>query len=304
MTEDQENTRAIDEFLREYQLSSGYARSARQWFDPLAKVLAKQTETRQPCIVGINGSQGSGKSTLAAYLSTVLAERFALRAVCLSLDDFYLDHAARKRLAEQIHPLLATRGSPGTHNVTQAINTLNALRGCDSTITVPVFNKATDNPTADGRQVALPLDIIIIEGWCLGAEPQEPSALQTPINSLEKNEDKQGIWRRFVNEQLANQYRELFGLIDYWVMLKAPTFSCVKQWRLEQENKLRNKIANENSEKKSLASNLHIMSETEISRFIQHYQRLTEHMLESFAEKADYVYELDKQRKILRCHHN
>jgi D-glycerate 3-kinase len=304
MNKNNQNSSTLDDFLRQHQLDSTFIRIARKWFDPLAEKLSKQANTHKPYFVGINGSQGSGKSTLAAYLCAVLGEHFSLRTTCLSLDDFYLDQSSRERLAEQVHPLLATRGVPGTHNISQAINTLNALRSRTGTITVPTFNKATDNPNPDGRQIALPQDIIIVEGWCMGAEPQAQSTLETPVNELEKHADQQGIWRQYVNDQLANQYGDFFALIDYWIMLKAPAFHCVKQWRLEQENKLRNTINNDNSKNKSLASNLHTMNETEISDFIQHYQRLTEHMLDNFPPKAGYVYELDEHRNILRSRHN
>src|SRR5699024_9400250 len=76
-------------------------------------------------IHAISSLQGSGKSTLATQLASAAAER-GLYLACVSIDDFYLDLDARQRLARQVHPLLATRGPPGTHDLALAIDTLDA----------------------------------------------------------------------------------------------------------------------------------------------------------------------------------
>jgi len=76
---------------------------------------------RRPFVLGIAGAQGSGKSTIAR----ALAARFGCPV--LSLDDLYLDGAARQRLAETVHPLLRTRGVPGTHDGAAGLAALESL---------------------------------------------------------------------------------------------------------------------------------------------------------------------------------
>ena len=68
---------------------------------------------------------------------------------------------------------------------------------------------------------------IVLDGWCLGALPEEDSALDRPMNSLEATEDPDGIWRRYVNDCLKETYHSLFGQLDCLVMLKAPSMESV-----------------------------------------------------------------------------
>ena len=110
-----------------------------------------------------------------------------------------------------------------------------------------------------------------------------------PVNELEANEDPEGNWRHYVNTQLQLDYRNLFDRFDVKLMLKAPSFQCVFDWRLEQENKLRERVGNEGTG---------LMSAEAIQRFIQHYQRITEHNLEVLPELCDWVLLLDKYRRI------
>jgi D-glycerate 3-kinase len=118
-------TPAEKQFLQRNQLPDSYLDSANKWFTPL---VAEFKNPQQPAIIiGINGTQGSGKSTLADYLCTMLGEQ-GLNCVSLSLDDFYLTRAERETLAAEVHPLLKTRGVPGTHDVSLALQTIDSLR--------------------------------------------------------------------------------------------------------------------------------------------------------------------------------
>jgi D-glycerate 3-kinase len=281
-------------FISQHQLPESYIAEAQQWFFPLAENIVKnQVGCNKTYIVGINGAQGSGKSTLADLLVFLLKEKHNLNTVALSIDDFYFTRQQRLILANTIHPLLATRGVPGTHDIRLAQEVINSL--CDETANsvVPRFDKSTDDRVPDEDFEATPAktDIIILEGWCLGAEAQPDEEILQPVNELEKEEDPDAIWRQYVNQQLRDVYPELFCLIDAWIMLKAPSFECVYQWRLEQENKLRDSRMNTTSGA--------IMDEKGIKRFIQYYQRITEQLLVTLPEKVDYLFELDEDRKVL-----
>jgi len=250
--------------------------------------------TSLPVFIGINGCQGSGKSTLANYLVTLLRRKFQLKALSFSLDDFYYAKNKRSELAKKVHPLLTTRGVPGTHDIDKLKNVLIALEK-GSKCVIPRFDKATDNPKAycDFEHINTAVDIVIVEGWCWGAPPQKKQQLECAINLLEKAQDPLVIWRNYINDQIKQYYQCLYKKMDIWVMLKAPSFDSVYRWRLEQENKLKQEY------KKDDPANSSIMSEAQVLTFIQYFQRITEHCLETLPEKVDFAYQLDGNRNII-----
>ena len=283
----------ISTFLAAHQLPESYRDIAQKWFIPLAdEIHEHQISAKKPFFVGVNGCQGSGKSTLCDFLVFYLSEFKKLNVVSLSLDDFYLDKSSRNALAIKVHPLLATRGVPGTHDVSLAQTTFDRLRGY-GTVSIPRFNKAIDNPfpVVDWPVIHSPPDIVLVEGWCWGVKPQTKAQLAEPVNALERDEDPLGTWRNYVNKQLADSYQALFEQMSFWVMLKAPSFDQVYSWRKEQEHKLAAKL-------RSSEAHSGIMTDLEIERFIQHYQRLTEQSLETLPQQCNYVYHLDETRQI------
>lgn len=243
-----------------------------------------------PLIVGICGSQGSGKSTVCKQV----AARFGgagLEVATLSLDDLYLPLAARGKLGELVHPLLRTRGVPGTHDTKLGIHTLHDLaQGKD--VRLPRFDKARDDrhPVEAWDTITGPVDLVLFEGWCVGAKPQGLEALTQPINALEANEDVDGRWRRYVNDALGGEYQRLFAKIDLLVLLAAPSFDVVLKWRTQQEHELRAQARGDRSG---------VMSDAQIARFIQHYERLTKHVLIEMPPRADLVIRLAEDRSVL-----
>jgi D-glycerate 3-kinase len=289
------NKPMIDQFINEHQLNSVFVATAVDYYIPLAERIAlHQKGAQKTFYVGINGCQGSGKSTLGDFLGNYLLEVFGFKVVILSLDDFYLDQQQRQLLANNIHPLFKTRGVPGTHNTELMNKVLTQLSATDKTVALPKFNKAIDNPfpIATWQKVVSPIDIVILEGWCWGVEAQSVSELQQPVNELEFAEDSDQVWRTYVNEQLQTFYQPLYKLMDYWVMLKAPDFSNVFNWRLEQEQKLATTLDS--------SAKLKLMDGAQIKRFIQFYQRLTQHGLQTLPLKCNEVFELDSSRKITK----
>jgi D-glycerate 3-kinase len=239
-----------------------------------------------PFILGVCGAQGSGKSTLAEGLTERLGAR-GLRAATLSIDDLYLSHAERVLLGETIHPLFATRGAPGTHDTALGAHLLDHVKGGQDLV-LPRFDKAADDPTPTGTPVEGPLDVLVFEGWCVGARPQLDAALATPINALERGEDPDAIWRRRANRALATDYADLFSRIDRLVLLAAPGFEVVRDWRLQQEHELRARVG----------EGARTMSDDEIGVFIQHYERLTRHILSDMPAYADLTLRLDEKRRL------
>ncbi|MFQ3196445.1 MAG: D-glycerate 3-kinase [Paraglaciecola sp.] len=285
----------LTKFTTKHKLGNEFLYTAKKWYIPLAEELHQHHNgAKKTFYVGLNGSQGSGKSTLADFLKTYLQDKYKLNVIVMSLDDFYLDQSRRLALSIKVHPLFTTRGVPGTHNIAHAKQLLSNLGKTGDELALPKFDKATDNPKQEKSwpTTPTPVDIVIFEGWCWGVEAQDDASLTLPINELERCEDETAVWRRYVNRQLATRYQPLYPLMDFWIMLKAPSFEDVYAWRLEQEQKL---IAATDDHDEGL------MSPQQISRFIQYYQRLTEHSLHTLADKCDRVFELDSARHIVRA---
>ncbi|MDG1243487.1 MAG: hypothetical protein P8N66_02255 [Porticoccaceae bacterium] len=288
---------ALQHFLGRHQLPESYLSMAEIAFSPLIDEFNTQYQVNQKTyIIGINGCQGSGKSTLADYLCTVVAEKYHLATVALSLDDFYLTKAERIELARKIHPLLAQRGVPGTHDVNLAIDTISSLASGNKAL-ITRFDKSMDDrvPEANSETITGHIGLIVIEGWCFGAKPQAPNSLIEPVNHLERSEDPDGVYRDYVNTALATQYPQLFELVDSTAMLRAPSFKTVFEWRLEQEQKLIEKLRSTKTDPASDST----MSDQEIRRFIQNFQRITEHCLEEMPTRVNHLFQLNAARQVV-----
>lgn len=285
----------IADFIKKNNLPDDFKQLIEVRFLPLIqRIITQSKENKSPYFIGINGCQGSGKSTLSAFISQYLTCTYSLKVVVMSLDDFYLCQYERKKIADNIHPMFNTRGVPGTHDTQKLTSVLRQLTEQSSNITIPTFNKATDEPNDKNtwQYINEPMDIVIIEGWCWGVAPQEDNQLIEPINTLERDNDSQGIWRSYVNQQLTSYYQPLYTTINYWVVLQAPSFDCVYRWRLEQEQKLAQSLP--------MAEQLKVMNAAKVLNFTQYFQRLTEHGIKTLVNIADTTLFLDENRKINR----
>ena len=265
-------------------LGEAYRAIVDDWWAPLAEAIVGRAGGG-PLVVGINGAQGSGKSTLAAFLALLLRAR-GLRVAVLSLDDLYLGRQHRAELARRVHPLFATRGVPGTHDVALGAVLIDALmdRGCaGASVDLPRFDKASDDRAPTSLPVATPVDVVLFEGWCVGAAPMATADLAAPINRLEAEDDPQAIWRRAINAHLAGDYAALIGRIDMLIMLAVPDFACVRTLRGRQEAALAARHPD----------GAGVMDDAALDRFISHYERLTRAMLAEMPARADVVVRLD-----------
>lgn len=284
---------SLETLMAAEKLPTSFHISVETIFQPLTKRIAdRHAAIGAPVIVGICGPQGSGKST-GVLAMRLLLEAQGLRVATLSLDDLYLPLEDRRRLASEVHPLFATRGPPGTHDVQLGITLLDRLR-TRSPVALPSFDKAVDDrrPCAHWDDFEGPADIILFEGWCVGARPQSQDMLVDPINELERSCDADGVWRMQVNAALA-RYQSMFSRIDIQVLLMPPAFDVVAGWRCEQEAKLRDRMTPDRSGHS-------VMTDGEILRFVQHYERLTLHIMAEMPQRAEAVIELGRARELRR----
>jgi D-glycerate 3-kinase len=245
-----------------------------------------------PAVFAIAGLQGSGKSTLAAQMAAA-AQAQSLSVAILSLDDFYLTRAQRQTLAQQVHPLLATRGPPGTHDTALACDTLDALHA-GRALALPRFDKLADDrlpetqwPRVDGR-----VDLVIFEGWCLKTPAESGDALEQPINALERDEDPEGHWRRWCNRALERDYPALWRRLGTLWFLQGPNFEVVPAWRWQQEQSLQ-RVAQSNHADPPKAS----MTRPQVNRFVQLFERVSRQALRTLPAIAQRTILLDAQRK-------
>jgi D-glycerate 3-kinase len=278
---------AIAHLIEAEGLPADYRAIVDRYWRPLSEKIAERRADNpgdMPLIVGINGAQGSGKTTLCKFLEVLLVEHNQI-GVTLSLDDLYLTHAERLEMAENCHPLFATRGVPGTHDIARGMEILDRLLA-GKPADQPRFDKARDDRAAETRPIEPPVHVVLLEGWCLGAVPQRAADLAEPVNDLERRDDPDGVWRREVNRRLATDYAEFFARIDMLVMLEVPDFDAVRAHRRLQERKLEQGPA--------------VMNDAALDRFLAHYQRLTEWMLAEMPTRADVLIEIGRDQRPTR----
>jgi D-glycerate 3-kinase len=252
----------------------------------LAALLACEWRRDPPTFVGLAGGQGAGKSTLGRLIESA-CERVGLHACVLGLDDFYLPRAVRFALAESVHPLLETRGPPGTHDMRLCWESMERLvrvadSGAPTHVELPIFDKGLDDRTGSRWRTG-PFDLVVLEGWCVGAEPVDPATLVGPINALEAERDGDGRWRRFVNDQLGDRYARTWERLDYLVYLRVPDLRAVRRWRLQQEE------ARPPSQRLDAAA---------VDLFVQYYERITLAMMETLPRRADLTVDLAEDHSI------
>jgi D-glycerate 3-kinase len=260
---------------------------------PVSFWISKKMNKKKPLMIGLAGGQGSGKTTISSILTLILQKYFKLNVFKVSIDDFYKTRKDRKLLSKNKHPLLMTRGVPGTHDVDLMLKFFKKVKSkVFKNLTVPKFNKAIDDRFKKNSWYTLKSkpDVVIFEGWCVGARAQKASQLKKPINSLEKVHDQDIKWRSHVNNQLKTKYKSLFKQLDGLLYLKAKNFNILRNWRLKQERKLWVQTKNK--------KNLKIMSSGDVINFMQTYQRITQQMFKDAIKSSSIIINLNSNHQI------
>jgi D-glycerate 3-kinase len=272
----------------------------------LPKILARHQSSTSPVVLGITGLQGSGKSTWAAKIVQLLRSHH-LCTLAISLDDLYKTHddLIAQRIRNPENNLYRTRGQPGTHDEKLAEQFFNDIRGYQSPLRIPSFNKSKFNgegdraPRSEWPTITSKPDVIVFEGWCVGFRPLTSSEVEqklaqapkNPISSLAKYQLRHLLE---VNENLKNYCNAFMGPphFDFLIHIDTNDLRNVYTWRLQQERQL---IKEEGVG----------MTDEEVSAFIDGYMPGYELYLEKlregfFDEKSGRQFRvlLDKERHI------
>ncbi len=260
---------------------------------PISFWIAKKVDKKRSYIVGLSGGQGSGKTTISSIISIILRKYFKLNVFTISIDDFYKTRKERFLLSKRIHPSLMTRGVPGTHDINMMLDFFKRVKGKKfRLLKLPKFNKAIDERYNKKLWHSLKKrpDVIIFEGWCVGAKPEKNSTLKKSVNSLEKLKDKKLTWRRYVNKQLKSKYKQLYDQLNCLLYIKSNNFSLLRKWRIKQEKKL--------MLKKKRSNKFKIMSDKEVINFMRTYQRVTQNMFKYVPKYASIILNLKSNHQI------
>jgi len=260
---------------------------------PVSFWISKRVNKKKPLIIGLAGGQGSGKTTISSILTLILQKYFKLNVFKVSIDDFYKTRKDRKLLSKNKHPLLMTRGVPGTHDIDLMLGFFKKIKDKNfKSLLIPKFDKAIDDRCSKSlwHKIKTKPDVVIFEGWCVGARAQSSSQLKKPINSLEKVYDQGAKWRTHVNNQLKNKYKTLFNQLEGLLYLKAKNFNLLRRWRLKQERKLWVQTKNK--------KNLKIMSSVDVINFMQTYQRITQQMFKDALKSSSIIMNLNSNHQI------
>ena len=268
-------------------------RMIKSFLIPLCFWINKKADKKRPYFVGLAGGQGTGKTTISSLIKIILTKYFKLKVFRISIDDFYKTRKERISLSKKVHPMLLTRGVPGTHDINMMLKFFKKVKSKKfKRLRLPIFNKAIDDRFNKKKWYDLKdkPDVIIFEGWCVGAKPEKGKTLKKTINSMERVKDHKQIWRKYVNQQLKSKYKNLYSQLNCLIYLKAKNFSLLQKWRLKQERKLWiNSKTNFNSK---------IMSTGDVINFMQTYQRITQNMFKFMPRYASIIFNLNSNHQI------
>ncbi len=266
-------------------------RMIKSFLIPLCFWINKKANKTRPYFVGLAGGQGTGKTTISSLIRIILTKYFKLNVFRISIDDFYKTRKERINLSKRVHPMLLTRGVPGTHDINMMLNFFRKSKSKKfKRLKLPTFNKAIDDRYSKKKWYDLKKkpDVIIFEGWCVGAKSEKNTTLNKAINSLERAKDQKKIWRKHVNHQLNSKYKNLYSQLNCLIYLKAKNFSLLQKWRLKQERKLwvKSKVKSK------------IMSRGDVLNFMQTYQRITQNMFRNMPKYASVIFNLNSNHQI------
>lgn len=253
------------------------------WLPLAIELMQKRDRMERPIVQGILGGQGTGKTTLALIVSRIL-QQFGLSTARLSIDDLYKTYADRQRLAQQ-DSRLRWRGAPGTHDVELGLNAIAQLRRGESA-RLPRFDKSLHDGAGDriDPEWVERVDVILFEGWFVGARPIDSSAFDQAPWPIETEADR--AFASDCNDRLRD-YLPLWNLLDSLIVLAPIDFRLSLTWRSQAEQQMK-------------AQGKAGMSEAEIHEFVLYFWRSLHPQLfiEPLMAEADWSIVLNANHQI------
>ena len=259
---------------------------------PLCFWINKKRKDKKTLFVGLAGGQGTGKTTISTLLRLVLVKYFKLQVFKISIDDFYKTRKERILLSKSKHPLLLTRGVPGTHDIQLMVNLFKKVKKSTfRSINIPKFDKSVDDRCKKNSWFKLKKkpDILILEGWCVGARAEGSRSLNRPINVLEKNADKKKIWRSYVNNQLKSKYSKLFDQLDSLLYLKAKNFKWPEYDTTMLKEETINVVIQINGKKRGLIQTKPDITEEKLFEIIKNDEKIMKYFDQKKIKKKIYI---------------
>ncbi|EQC37944.1 hypothetical protein SDRG_04961 [Saprolegnia diclina VS20] len=218
------------------------------WAESQYDCLNPPAATTKTCLVlGLSCVQGGGKTTMTSYLE-LLFKATGKNCAVLSIDDVYYTRDGQRRVAEAHpgNPLLEFRGNPGTHDVDLLLDIIaQAKQGAD--VVVPRYDKSAfegrgDRAPQDAWQHHTgPLDVLVIEGWCLGFEASNLPLYVSQLHAARVYLHRRRRSHRHlgpVNEALKD-FDRIYAELAAMLVIQVPDAHCVYTWREEAEADMR-----------------------------------------------------------------
>ena len=193
---------------------------------PLLTGLEKRASSGVRSVVGLSGLPGCGKTSLAAWIQQVSHE-LGLSVAVVSLDDFYWPAEAMD-LAMAGNPWSVPRALPGSHDLALMQQCLRAWRA-GGEWSAPRFDKSLREGRGDrAGWSSSPADVVLLEGWFIGASPDAGTDLDPGLNLPEKE------YRTVVRSALKT-YQPIWSELSELWHLRAPSVSATRLWKSQQE---------------------------------------------------------------------